>query len=139
MKKCNYIDFNITFVCLFQREQAFREHYSLLFRLVTHVEHVYKNNTIKQQSESGSLKSQIRDLEKEIFQLLCDLKIASRLTAQSVPSSDTTVSNQFKNLATTTVNEMLRAYIVIKDVEKVMTSLHGIYIAVRDSPVGITP
>ena len=127
-----------TFVCLLQREQAFREHYSLLFMLVTHVEHVHKNHTIKQQPESGgSLKSQISDLEKEIYRLLCDLKIASGLTAQSVPSSDNNVSKKFKSLQiSTTVNEMLRAYIVIRDVEKVMTSLRGIYIAVKDSIAG---
>jgi len=121
---------------LFQPNQALKEHYSLLFQLVTHVEYIRTHDQIGHQTAYASLHKKLDDLETEIYGILCDIKIA--LISKHVDTSpiQTTfqVSPAFVNAGIGTTNETLRAYVVIKDCEIVMTFLRGIYYAMSQAP-----
>ncbi|XP_052781740.1 uncharacterized protein LOC128218222 isoform X1 [Mya arenaria] len=116
---------------------ALKEHYSLLFKLVTHVEYIRTHNEISKQTQEGSLKMRLEELEIEIYRILCDIKIAL-LGMREDTSNVTTVfevSQAFKSTGENITNETLRAYVVIKDSEAVMKYLKGIYAAINDAMV----
>lgn len=110
-------------------------HYSLLFKLVSFIEYARKNDKIGSEKGTDTLKDKLKVCEDEVYQIMCDIKIAligQGSNAGSIANPHP-VSQEFIAAGTSYYNETRRVYVIMNDFEDIMEYLNKTYTSIRTS------
>lgn len=120
-------------VFLFQIVTNLKAHFCLLYKLVSFVEYSRKHDKICAEKATRTLGDKLRLAKDEIYQLMCDLKIAlmgQGAETQSIADSHP-VTQEFLAAGATAYNETRRIYVLMDDFESIMEYLNKTYITMK--------
>jgi hypothetical protein len=115
---------------LFQFSLALKDHYKLLSKLISYTEYARTSDRIgKQHDRPETLKGKLRALEDQLYQIMCDIKIAliGQNDTAKLTVSDELVSPRFKAHAEAEYNETKRAYYLMNDCQDIMGFLKQMF------------
>ena len=106
-----------------------------MYELVAHVEKCRTDGQVKEMTGENSLKRKLLEIEVDLYDIICSMKIALRGEGTSTDHSVTeeVLSADFLVLNNTLANETYRAYVVMNDSEGIMNYFREIYTNIQSS------